>query len=216
MCVLWANFFISHLIPVLRMELDVQKFINSESAQFEFPYFPTSYIRLAAHRVAQHYGLHSIALDNGNRIVIQKTPESKYPSVCLSQIDIKQSEHSKVEPFKIAVRPRLERASSSDLSEIGVKMGAERSVEEREEEYERARARIFNVSSSGEQEGPSLTDGRISPSFNGDGGSCNTNTMDAIERTSFRDSGNASRVAAIFKDREKDRSDPDYDRSYDR
>lgn len=208
MCVLWANFSISHLIPVLRMELDVQKFINSESAQFEFPYFPTSYIRLAAHCVAQHYGLHSIALDNGNRIVIQKTPESKYPLVCLSQIAIKQSEHSKVEPFKIAVRPRLERASSSDLSEIGVKRSAGRSVEEREEEYEKARARIFNVSSSGEQEGPC--------SFTGDGSSCSANTMDAIERTSFRDSCNAFRVAAIFKDREKDRSDPDYDRSYDR
>ena len=54
-----------HLTVVLRMELDIQRFIqNSEQHQFEFQHLPTSYLRCAAHRVAQHHGLQTLALDN--------------------------------------------------------------------------------------------------------------------------------------------------------
>ncbi|CAL5417128.1 unnamed protein product [Camellia sinensis] len=65
------------------MELDIQKFLhNSEQHQFEFQHFPTSYLRLAAHRVAQHYGLQTMVQDNvldglGTRIVVKKLAESR-------------------------------------------------------------------------------------------------------------------------------------------
>ncbi|KAG8085577.1 hypothetical protein GUJ93_ZPchr0010g9873 [Zizania palustris] len=46
-----------HRLMVLRMEMDIRKFMqNPELHEFEFQHFPTSYLRCAAHRVAQHYG----------------------------------------------------------------------------------------------------------------------------------------------------------------
>ncbi|KAI3788446.1 hypothetical protein L2E82_01214 [Cichorium intybus] len=88
-------------ISVLRMELDIQKFIqNPEQHQFEFQHFPTSYLRLAAHRVAQHYGLQTMVLDNssdgqGTRILVKKLTEVKHPSVSLSDVPTKVSETEK-------------------------------------------------------------------------------------------------------------------------
>lgn len=68
---------------VLRIEQDVEKFIlDPTQQQMEFQQLPTSYLRLAAHRVAQHYSLQSTALlDNslpdgsGSRIIVRKTAE---------------------------------------------------------------------------------------------------------------------------------------------
>ncbi|CAL9231127.1 unnamed protein product [Arabidopsis halleri] len=41
------------------MELDRQKFFqNLEQLQFEFPPFPTSYMRVPAHQVVQHCVIH--------------------------------------------------------------------------------------------------------------------------------------------------------------
>ncbi|GER51925.1 single-stranded nucleic acid binding R3H protein [Striga asiatica] len=135
-------------ISVLRMELDVQNFMQlPDLHQFEFPHFPTSYLRLAAHRVAQHYGLQTIVQDvvdgQGIRITVIKKPESKFPVVCLSQVPAKDSENNKLDQIKIVIRPRP-KASSRDTSMLGLKDGQVRSVEERREEYDRARARIFN------------------------------------------------------------------------
>ncbi|KAJ0557319.1 putative R3H domain-containing protein [Helianthus annuus] len=68
-------------LSVLRMEQDVEKFIADPlQQQMEFQQLPTSYLRLAAHRVAQHYSLHSmVLLDNtlpdasGSRIIIRSS-----------------------------------------------------------------------------------------------------------------------------------------------
>lgn len=210
-----------HRLTILRMELDVQTFLqNPEQLQFEFPHFPTSYLRLAAHRVAQHYGLQTMVLDNlidgpGTKIVVRKTADSKYPSVCLSDIPAKQSENSKNEQVKIAIRRRPSR-TSSDGSDMA-KRNAVRSVEERKEEYDRARARIFsspNSPSSDEALSQVSGDGKgLCPSKDEFGG-CRNFISESEKTMSVRDLG-TSRVA-IFKDREKDRTDPDYDRSYDR
>ncbi|XP_077218207.1 single-stranded nucleic acid binding R3H protein [Tasmannia lanceolata] len=211
-----------HRLTVLRMELDIQRFMqNSDQHQFEFPHFPTSYLRLAAHRVAQHYGLHSMVLDNsidgsGSGIVVRKTPESKYPVVCLSEIPAKQPENDKSEQVKIAIRPRTHKTSLGDGTEQGNRRSPLRTVEERKEEYDRARARIFNVSSSPDLEGLSsqvLVYPR-SPGSSRDEIEACRNATDEPDKTSMKDG--TSRVAAIFRDREKDRTDPDYDRSYDR
>jgi len=204
------------------MELDIQKFLqNPEQLQFEFQHFPTSYLRLAAHRVAQHYGLQTMVLDNfadglGNKIVVRKTAEIKYPPICLSDVPAKQSENCKNEPVKIAIRPRPCRTSSDGAD--GMKRSPVRSVEERKEEYDRARARIFSSPSS-----PSSDEILSQVSADGKGlylskdenGECQNLISDSEKTTSVRDFGSSSRVA-IFKDREKDLTDPDYDRSYER
>ncbi|KAG9454835.1 hypothetical protein H6P81_007739 [Aristolochia fimbriata] len=208
-----------HRLTVLRMELDIQKFMqNTEQQQFEFPHFPTSYLRLAAHRVAQHYNLQSIVLDNnidgtGGRIAVLKTAESRYPTVCLGDIPAKQAENEKLEQVKIAIKPRPRRANSTDSTELGLNRSTVRTVEERKEDYEKARARIFSGFSNGESEEISLADARRGPCSSGDESESYRNLTDEVEKHYNRDSSSGARIA-IFRDREKDRSDPDYDRSY--
>lgn len=200
------------------MELDIQKFMqNSDQYQFEFQHLPTSYLRCAAHRVAQHYGLQTMALDNlidglGSRIIARKTPDSKFPAVCLSEVPAKQPEKEITEQVKIAIRPRPSEAYPNDAVELGIKRCTTRTVEERKEEYDKARARIFSSSSSPEVErSSSLADGR---SMCSDKDEQEQHwTSEENEKTNTKDG--TTRVA-IFRDREKDRSDPDYDRSYGR
>ncbi|KAJ0621704.1 putative R3H domain, SUZ domain, R3H domain superfamily protein [Helianthus annuus] len=175
-----------HRLTILRMELDIQKFIqNTEQELFEFQHFPTSYLRLAAHRVAQHYGLQTMVFDNFSdgqktRILVKRLTETKHPAVCLSDVPTKTLENEKHEHIKVVLK----------------------TVEERKEDYDRARARIF----SPQTEGPPLT-------TNPDGKSlCN---FKSDENDGFKNDGNASCVA-ILRDREKDLTDPDYDRSYER
>ncbi|KAL1813457.1 hypothetical protein ACET3Z_023522 [Daucus carota] len=211
-----------HRLTILRMELDIQNFLkNSDQQQFEFQHFPTSYLRLAAHRVAQHYGLLTVVQDNsldgqGTKIVVKRLADSIYPAVCLSEIPVKQSDSEKLEQKKIVIRPRP-KASSSGSSELG-KRSSVRTVEERKEEYDRARARIFSGPNSPESEStvpraPLDVKKENYAVDESEAIGCGVNDFD--RNFSGRDGGAPSRVA-IFRDREKDRSDPDYDRSYNR
>lgn len=206
---------------VLRMELDIQKFLrNSDQLQFEFQHFPTSYLRLAAHRVAQHYGLLTTVQDNfldgqGTRIVVKKIAETIYPRVCLSEVPIKQSENDNTEQKKIVIQSRPANASSIDNSGLR-KQNSTKSIEERKEEYDRARARIFSGSTFPDLEGPVFLKHQknVCSTEIENEGSRNA-IMDMERNLTNRDGCTASRVA-IFRDREKDLIDPDYDRSYER
>ncbi|KAL0337892.1 UNVERIFIED_CONTAM: R3H domain-containing protein 1 [Sesamum calycinum] len=210
-----------HRLTILRMELDVQKFLkNSDIQQFEFPHFPTSYLRLAAHRVAQHYGVQTLVQDNavdgqGSRILVIKKPESKFPTVCLSEVPAKETENDKRDQIKIVIRSRP-KSSSSEANELGLKRTSVRSVEERKEEYDRARARIFSSPSSSESEDASAQAAFDGRNLNVDDNEVSRNFgMDGDKSPCSKEVGTSSKVA-IFRDREKDRTDPDYDRSYDR
>lgn len=212
-----------HRLTILRMELDIRRFMHNPGLQhFEFQHFPTSYLRLAAHRVAQHYGLQTMVQDNaldgsGNRILVMKAPGSRFPPVRLSDIPAKQSEEDKTEQVKIVIRPRPSNASSYEGNDIGIKRSPVRTVEERKEEYDRARARIFNVPGGSESDDvPSQTSTeQRNASLSRDDNEASRHVVDLDKGMGVRDSSTSSRVA-ILKDREKDRSDPDYDRSYER
>lgn len=213
-----------HRLTILRMELDIQRFLqNSNQLQFEFQHFPSSYHRLAAHRVAQHYGLLTMVQDIvsdglGNRIMARKTVESKYPAICLSEIPAKIPESDRPEHVKIAIRPRPNRDSMNGDTEHGDKKNQVKTVEERKEDYDRARARIFQSLGSPD------SDDSVHQAPMGDRNNvfCGDVTAEGFKNSmtepekcaSIRDGG-SSRVA-ILRDREKDRTDPDYDRSYDR
>ncbi|KAL5546730.1 hypothetical protein UlMin_006417 [Ulmus minor] len=209
-----------HRLTILRMELDIQRFLQiPDQQQFEFQHFPTSYLRLAAHRVAQHYGLQTMVQDNGldgqgNRILVRKTAESRYPAVRLSEIPAKQSENDKPEQVKIVIRARPSKASN-EANESGIKRNQVRSVEERKEEYDRARARIFSSPDLDDSLSQASMDGKTVGLTSDESESSRSSMIDAEKNLSIRDVGMSSRVA-IFRDREKDRTDPDYDRSYER
>ncbi|KAF3442174.1 hypothetical protein FNV43_RR16090 [Rhamnella rubrinervis] len=215
-----------HRLTLLRMELDIQRFLqNPDQQQFEFQHFPTSYLRLAAHRVAQHYGLQTMVQDSGldgqgNRILARKTAESKNPVVHLSELPTKQLETDKPELVKISIRRRPNRTSVNEDNEVGIKRNPVRSVEERKEEYDRARARIFSSPSSADLDDklaqvPVDGDVKLLGLNRDENEGCRNSIIDPEKNMSIRDVTTSSRVA-IFRDREKDRTDPDYDRSYER
>ncbi|PKA67145.1 hypothetical protein AXF42_Ash004637 [Apostasia shenzhenica] len=202
-----------HRLTVLRMELDIQRFMqSSDQYQFEFQHFSTSYLRCAAHRVAQHYGLQTLVVDTTgdgscSRIAARKTPESRYPSILLSDIPTilpKKEEKGKV---RIVTRPRASKTFRTGAVEPGAKVIL-RTVEERKEEYNKARARIFNDSFISDAGSAVAADGKTSL-LSGD----EKDENEDLEKQSMKDA--AGRVA-VFRDIVKDRSDPDYDRSYDR
>ncbi|KHN12174.1 R3H domain-containing protein 2 [Glycine soja] len=212
-----------HRLTILRMELDIQKFLNNADQQhFEFQHFPSSYLRLAAHRVAQHYNMQTMVEDNGldgqgSKILVRKLPESKYPVVRLSEIPAKQLENDKSELKKFVIRPRPNRNSLNDANGVGTKGNPVRSVEERKEEYDRARACIFSSprsSESGDTSSMVPMDGRNSSTSKDENETSKNPMADSERYISVRDS--CSTRVAILRDREKDRSDPDYDRSYGR
>ncbi|VVB05910.1 unnamed protein product [Arabis nemorensis] len=214
-----------HRLTILRMELDVQRFLqNPEQQQFEFQHFPTSYLRLAAHRVANHYGLATAVQESGadgneNIILVTKTTESRFPAVRLSEIPVaKQSESGKFEHMKVSIKTRPSKGSGYDAGELEKKRGPLRSVEERKEDYDKARARIFNgITGLNSDDSSSETQvyGR-NTSLSRDDNQVSQNAYIEVEKSiSLRESGPTSRVA-ILRDKEKDRYDPDYDRSYER
>ncbi|KAL0709209.1 hypothetical protein Bca4012_016187 [Brassica carinata] len=214
-----------HRLTILRMELDIQKFFQSpEQQQYEFPPYPTSYLRLAAHRVAHHYGLFTTALDgaaldgSGNRILVSKTAESRYPYVCLSEIPVKQQpdevngRRPQGQGFKLAIKARPNRGSGGGGGGSGVEKNLLRSVEERKEEYEKARARIFNSPNSSDSEDSSTRAPPVQTKHNSNRYQTESSLVDVERNGVVRESGRTSRVA-IIRDREKDRYDPDYDRN---
>ncbi|KAI3809260.1 hypothetical protein L1987_25231 [Smallanthus sonchifolius] len=229
-------------LSVLRMEQDVEKFINDPTQQqMEFQQLPTSYLRLAAHRVAQHYSLHSmVLLDNslpdgsGSRIIIRKTSEPRLPLIRLADIpvNIPTEDNLNSNVVKVAIKQRLNKRSqvSSGPNSNSLKNNSLKSVEERKEEYNRARARIFSSTSSSSEtrmqevlqhNNSSLTTSKIevsvpdvSTSVDSSAGSSRSGRT-RTENDPIVRSRSDSRVA-IFRDREVERKDPDYDRNFDR
>ncbi|XP_051908351.1 R3H domain-containing protein 1 isoform X4 [Hippocampus zosterae] len=130
-------------IMLLKLEQDILDFIsNNESQKRTFPPM-TSYHRMLLHRVAAYFGMdHNVDL-TGKSVVINKTTSTRIP-------DQKFSEHikdDKADDFQ--KRYILKRDNSSfdrDDSTIRMRLKADKkskSMEEREEEYQRARERIF-------------------------------------------------------------------------
>ncbi|OMO67821.1 Single-stranded nucleic acid binding R3H [Corchorus capsularis] len=239
-------------LSILRMEQDIENFISDPTKQqLEFQQLPTSYLRLAAHRVAQHYSLQSmVLLDNnlaegsGFRIIVRKSSECRLPSIRLADIPVNlPSEDPGVVKVAIKQRPQKRSQVGSGSNSNSLKSNNSKSVEERKEEYNRARARIFNSNSSSSVSGgkpenePRLQD----VSYHGSSGmpkmeekpvslvSEINSSRGLIESSSSGSRLPGSRTekepigrsksngrVAIFRDRETDRKDPDYDRNYDR
>lgn len=229
----------------------MEKFIRDPTRQqMEFQQLPTSYLRLAAHRVAQHYSLQSmVLLDNSvpdgtaSKIIVRKTSECRLPMIRLADIPVNlPTENSGVVKVAIKQRPQ-KRSQGANSGNSHSKNNSSKSVEERKEEYNRARARIFNsATSSGgpaisesvprvqdrfhhghgsigisrieESSAPLVTDTNAGRSLINSAGSSRSSSS-GIEKEPVGRFKSNNRVA-IFRDREVERKDPDFDRSYDR
>uniref|UniRef100_A0AAY4CHA9 R3H domain-containing protein 1 n=1 Tax=Denticeps clupeoides TaxID=299321 RepID=A0AAY4CHA9_9TELE len=128
---------------LLKLEQDILDFIsNNESPERKFPPM-TSYHRMLLHRVAAYFGLDHNVDQTGKSVIINKTSNTRIP-------DQKFSEHIKddrTDDFQ--KRYILKRDNSSldrDDGMLRMRLKDDRrskSIEEREEEYQRARDRIF-------------------------------------------------------------------------
>ncbi|XP_058182557.1 uncharacterized protein LOC131300641 [Rhododendron vialii] len=241
-------------LSVLRMEQDIQKFIRDRiQQQMEFQQLPTSYLRLAAHRVAQHYSLQSMVLlddslpdGSGSRIIVSKTSDCRLPSVRLADIPLNlPTEDSGVTKVAIKQRPQKGSLTITRGNSPSTKSNHLKSVEERKEEYNRARARIFSSSSSsGSTGGRPESEPRARENYQHNSSGMSRAEEKPIPRGSDVNAGrgvnesstsstrlarsksevepvgrsrtNTNSKVAIFRDRDVERKDPDFDRSYDR
>ncbi|CAN1174388.1 R3H domain-containing protein 2 [Linum perenne] len=239
-------------LSVLRMEQDIEKFIrDSTQQQLEFQQLPTSYLRLAAHRVAQHYSLQSmVLLDNslpdgsGSRIIVSKTAGFRLPLIRLADIPVNlPSEDGSVIKVAIKQRPRKQHQMGNNQNSNASKSNSSKSMEERKEEYNKARARIFNSTNQGgnstakaeseprsqdnyhqvsyglekarDKSAPGNSDINFGRGVTEPSTSSSRLSRPGIEKEPIGRSRQNNRVA-IFRDREVEKKDPDFDRSYDR
>ncbi|CAN1258385.1 R3H domain-containing protein 2 [Linum perenne] len=213
-------------LSVLRMEQDIEKFIrDSTQQQLEFQQLPTSYLRLAAHRVAQHYSLQSmVLLDNslpdgsGSRIIVSKTAGFRLPLIRLADIPVNlPSEDGSVIKVAIKQRPRKQHQMGNNQNSNASKSNSSKSMEERKEEYNKARARIFNSTNqkARDKSAPGNSDINFGRGVTEPSTSSSRLSRPGIEKEPIGRSRQNNRVA-IFRDREVEKKDPDFDRSYDR
>ncbi|XP_006834643.1 PREDICTED: R3H domain-containing protein 1 isoform X2 [Chrysochloris asiatica] len=137
---------------LLKLEQEILDFIgNNESPRKKFPPM-TSYHRMLLHRVAAYFGLDHNVDQSGKAVIVNKTSNTRIP-------DQKFNEHikdDKGEDFQ--KRYILKRDNSSfdkDDNQMRIRLKDDRrskSIEEREEEYQRARDRIFSQDSLCSQE----------------------------------------------------------------
>ncbi|KAL9225041.1 hypothetical protein vseg_001013 [Gypsophila vaccaria] len=226
-------------LSILRMEQNIEQFIRDPMRQqLEFQQLPTSYLRLAAHRLAQHYFLQSTVItDNsisdgsGSRIIVYKTSaECRFPRVRLANIPVTiPQENNGAVKLAIKQRPQKYTPGSRSDNSGSDKANHSKSVEERKEEYNRARARIFNsttqngsssvkphieipkVENKSIHRSSASNSGRsVADSSTGSSRAIKTRAENPVSRN------RQSNRVAIFRDREIESKDPDYDRSYDR
>ncbi|KAM4626369.1 R3H domain-containing protein 1 isoform 3-T5 [Discoglossus pictus] len=145
---------------LLKLEQDILDFIGTNEIQRKkFPPM-TSYHRMLLHRVAAYFGLDHNVDQSGKSVIVNKTSNTRIP-------DQKFEEHIKDEKnVDFQKRYILKRDNSSldkDDNQMRMRLKDDRrskSIEEREEEYQRARERIFAQESLCSQENY-LTDKRI-------------------------------------------------------
>ncbi|NXB12585.1 R3HD1 protein, partial [Cnemophilus loriae] len=145
---------------LLKLEQEILDFIgNNEVPRKKFPPM-TSYHRMLLHRVAAYFGLEHNVDQSGKSVIVNKTSNTRIP-------DQKFCEHIKDEKSDdFQKRYILKRENSSldkDDNQMRIRLKDDRrskSIEEREEEYQRARERIFAQDSLCSQENY-FTDKRI-------------------------------------------------------
>ncbi|XP_048454697.1 R3H domain-containing protein 1 isoform X1 [Rhincodon typus] len=129
---------------LLKLEQEILDFISNNNIQYrKFPPM-TSYHRMLLHRVAAYFGLDHNVDQTGKAVIINKTSNTRIP-------DQKFCEHIKDDTSDdFQKRYILKRDNSSidkDDNQIRIRLRDDRrskSIEEREEEYQRVRDRIFS------------------------------------------------------------------------
>ncbi|XP_061470626.1 R3H domain-containing protein 2 isoform X7 [Rhineura floridana] len=128
---------------LLKLEQEILEFINDNNNQFKkFPQM-TSYHRMLLHRVAAYFGMDHNVDQTGKAVIINKTNNTRIPEQRFSE-HIKDEKSSEF-PQRFILK-RDDASIDRDDNQIRIPLQDGRrskSIEEREEEYQRVRERIF-------------------------------------------------------------------------
>ncbi|XP_066470405.1 R3H domain-containing protein 2 isoform X1 [Tiliqua scincoides] len=128
---------------LLKLEQEILEFINDNNNQFKkFPQM-TSYHRMLLHRVAAYFGMDHNVDQTGKAVIINKTGNTRIPEQRFSE-HIKDEKSSEF-PQRFILK-RDDSSMDRDDNQIRIPLQDGRrskSIEEREEEYQRVRERIF-------------------------------------------------------------------------
>uniref|UniRef100_A0A8D0H452 R3H domain containing 2 n=1 Tax=Sphenodon punctatus TaxID=8508 RepID=A0A8D0H452_SPHPU len=128
---------------LLKLEQEILEFINDNNNQFKkFPQM-TSYHRMLLHRVAAYFGMDHNVDQTGKAVIINKTSNTRIPEQRFSD-HIKDEKNSEFPQRFILKRDDTSMDRDDNQIRIPLQDGRRsKSIEEREEEYQRARERIF-------------------------------------------------------------------------
>merc|ERR1719220_1589003 len=144
-------------VLMLKLEQEMTNLVkDGKKTHHKFPHM-SSYHRMVVHRVAAYFGLDHNVDQSGNCVIVNKTKNTRLPDLKFREhitvseenlgassgggagSDGGQSSHKKL----ILKRESCSCDSGDRVSDAGSRRS--KSIEEREEEYEKARRRIFNV-----------------------------------------------------------------------
>ncbi|NXA44099.1 R3HD2 protein, partial [Eudromia elegans] len=128
---------------LLKLEQEILEFISDNSNQFKkFPQM-TSYHRMLLHRVAAYFGMDHNVDQTGKAVIINKTSNTRIPEQRFSE-HIKDEKNAEFPQRFILKRDDASMDRDDNQIRLPLQDGRRsKSIEEREEEYQRVRERIF-------------------------------------------------------------------------
>ncbi|XP_043930893.1 R3H domain-containing protein 1 isoform X9 [Protopterus annectens] len=147
-------------MTLLKLEQEILDFIgNNEMQRKKFPPM-SSYHRMLLHRVAAYFGLDHNVDQSGKSVVVNKTTNTRIPEEKFNE-HLKDDKTDDLQKRYILKRDNLSLDKGDNQMRIRLKDDRRsKSIEEREEEYQRVRDRIFAQDSLCSQDGY-ITDKRI-------------------------------------------------------
>ncbi|KAL1424504.1 hypothetical protein MTO96_020060 [Rhipicephalus appendiculatus] len=180
-------------VMMLKIEQDLLSLVKDNKRQsFKFAQM-SSYHRMLVHRVAAYFGLDHNVDQAGTAVIVSKTRNTRLPDIRFKD-QIREDLLSE-EPKKLILKrdsASFEDGKESPERQLSLDSRRSKSIEEREEEYEKARARIFN------QDGEPLAGGKFYSVLTKGGGGL-TEARNAALRAVKADSFNVSSLPTVVQ-----------------
>ncbi|XP_017279848.1 cAMP-regulated phosphoprotein 21 [Kryptolebias marmoratus] len=125
---------------LLELEQDMIDFINSSSPFKKFRHM-SSYHRMLVHRVAAYFGMEHNVDQTGKSVIINRTSSTRIPERRFLH-EVPKEKTDEIHQWKRILK--RDKSSDEQCRRHLLREKQSKSMEEREEEYQRARERIFN------------------------------------------------------------------------
>ncbi|XP_032390698.1 cAMP-regulated phosphoprotein 21 isoform X2 [Etheostoma spectabile] len=125
---------------LLKLEQDMIDFIVSNSPYKKFPHM-SSYHRMLVHRVAAYFGMEHNVDQTGKSVIINRTSSTRIPEQRFLD-KVHKDKTEEIHQWKIILKRDNSLDDQTRFHPLREKQS--KSMEEREEEYQRARDRIFS------------------------------------------------------------------------